>query len=166
MQHIFCITSFGTTAYPLLKAFLLKHSSIEVKNKLQTLLDVGLGYLKLGQPSTELSGGEAQRIKLATELSSRISEKTLYILDEPTTGLHIDDIKRLMQMVERLREGGATIIIIEHNLDVIKLADYIVDLGPNGGDMGGRLLFQGLPEDLLEVEESATAEYLRPYLKG
>ena len=139
---------------------------VKIKNKLQTLLDVGLGYLKLGQPSTELSGGEAQRIKLATELSSRISEKTLYILDEPTTGLHIDDIKRLMQMVERLREGGATIIIIEHNLDVIKLADYIVDLGPNGGDMGGRLLFQGLPEDLLEVEESATAEYLRPYLKG
>ncbi len=139
---------------------------VKIKNKLQTLLDVGLGYLKLGQPSTELSGGEAQRIKLATELSSRISEKTLYILDEPTTGLHIDDIKRLMQVINRLRDGGATVIIIEHNLDVIKLADYIIDLGPNGGDMGGRLLFQGTPENLINVEESATALYLKPYLKG
>ena len=139
---------------------------VKIKNKLQTLMDVGLGYLKLGQPSTELSGGEAQRIKLATELSSRISDKTLYILDEPTTGLHIDDIKHLMKVIERLRDGGATVIIIEHNLDVIKLADYIIDLGPNGGDMGGQLLFQGTPEDLIEVKESATAEYLKPYLKG
>ena len=139
---------------------------VKIKNKLQTLMDVGLGYLKLGQPSTELSGGEAQRIKLATELSSRISDKTLYILDEPTTGLHIDDIKHLMKVIERLRDGGATVIIIEHNLDVIKLADNIIDLGPNGGDMGGQLLFQGTPEDLIEVKESATAEYLKPYLKG
>lgn len=139
---------------------------VKIKNKLQTLMDVGLGYLKLGQPSTELSGGEAQRIKLATELSSRISDKTLYILDEPTTGLHIDDIKHLMKVIERLRDGGATVIIIEHNLDVIKLADYIIDLGPNGGDMGGQLLFQGTPEDLIEVKESATAEYLKSYLKG
>ena len=129
-------------------------------------MDVGLGYLKLGQPSTELSGGEAQRIKLATELSSRISDKTLYILDEPTTGLHIDDIKHLMKVIERLRDGGATVIIIEHYLDVIKLADNIIDLGPNGGDMGGQLLFQGTPEDLIEVKESATAEYLKSYLKG
>ena len=138
---------------------------VKIKNKLQTLNDVGLGYLKLGQSSTELSGGEAQRIKLASELSSRISEKTLYILDEPTTGLHIDDIKRLMLMINRLREGGATVIIIEHNLDVIKLADYIVDLGPCGGAMGGNLLFQGTPEELVEVKESATGEYLKNYLK-
>ena len=137
----------------------------KIKNKLQTLNDVGLGYLKLGQSSTELSGGEAQRIKLASELSSKISEKTLYILDEPTTGLHIDDIKRLMKMIERIRDNGATVIIIEHNLDVIKLADYIVDLGPYGGEKGGNLLFQGKPEDLINVEESATAEYLKPYLK-
>jgi excinuclease ABC subunit A len=136
----------------------------KIKNKLQTLYDVGLGYLKLGQSSTELSGGEAQRIKLASELSSKISEKTLYILDEPTTGLHIDDIKRLMMMVDRLRQGGATVIIIEHNLDVIKLADYIVDLGPGGGNNGGTLLFQGTPEDLINVSGSATAEYLKPYL--
>ena len=136
----------------------------KIKNKLQTLFDVGLGYLKLGQSSTELSGGEAQRIKLATELSSKISEKTLYILDEPTTGLHIDDIKRLMIMIERLREGGATVIIIEHNLDVIKLADYIVDLGPGGGNNGGTLIFQGTPEELIKVSGSATAEYLKPYL--
>ena len=143
-------------------AFFENHHKI--KNKLQTLYDVGLGYLKLGQSSTELSGGEAQRIKLASELSSKISDKTLYILDEPTTGLHIDDIKRLMLMVDRLRTGGATVIIIEHNLDVIKLADYIVDLGPGGGNNGGTLLFQGTPEDLINVSGSATAEYLKPYL--
>jgi excinuclease ABC subunit A len=143
--------------------FFENHSKI--KNKLQTLNDVGLGYLKLGQSSTELSGGEAQRIKLASELSSKISEKTLYILDEPTTGLHIDDIKRLMKMIERIRDNGATVIIIEHNLDVIKLADYIIDLGPQGGEKGGKLLFQGTPEDLINVSDSATAQYLKPYLK-
>ena len=137
---------------------------IKIKNKLQALYDVGLGYLQLGQSSTLLSGGEAQRIKLASELSSRISEKTLYILDEPTTGLHIDDIKRLMYMIERLREGGATVIIIEHNLDVIKLADYIVDLGPCGGANGGNLIFEGTPEELVKVKESATGEYLKKYL--
>ena len=137
---------------------------VKIKNKLQTLYDVGLGYLKLGQSSTELSGGEAQRIKLASELSSRISEKTLYILDEPTTGLHIDDIKRLMLMINRLREAGATLIIIEHNLDVIKLADYIVDLGPCGGEAGGNLIFAGTPEELVKVEESATGQYLKNYL--
>ena len=137
---------------------------IKIKNKLQALNDVGLGYLKLGQSSTELSGGEAQRIKLASELQSRISDKTLYILDEPTTGLHIDDIKRLMIMIDRLRQGGATVIIIEHNLDVIKLADYIIDLGPSGGHLGGNLLFEGTPEDLVNVKESATGEYLKNYL--
>lgn len=138
----------------------------KIASKIKTLVDVGLGYLKLGQPSTDLSGGEAQRIKLATELSSRISDKSLYILDEPTTGLHIDDIKRLMVMIERLRDGGATVVIIEHNLDVIKLADYIIDLGPNGGARGGKVLFQGLPEDLVNVRESETGKYLKPYLKG
>ena len=138
---------------------------LKIKNKLQALYDVGLGYLKLGQSSTELSGGEAQRIKLASELQSKISDKTLYILDEPTTGLHIDDIKRLMKMIERLREGGATVIIIEHNLDVIKLADYIVDLGPCGGELGGNLIFCGTPEELVKVKESATGEYLKKYLK-
>ena len=137
---------------------------IKIKTKLQALNDVGLGYLKLGQSSTLLSGGEAQRIKLASELQSRISDKTLYILDEPTTGLHIDDIKKLMIMINRLREGGATVIIIEHNLDVIKLADYIVDLGPCGGEGGGQLIFQGTPEDLINVKESATGEYLKKSL--
>lgn len=137
---------------------------LKIKTKLQALYDVGLGYLKLGQSSTELSGGEAQRIKLASELQSKISDKTLYILDEPTTGLHIDDIKRLMVMINRLREGGATVIIIEHNLDVIKLADYIVDLGPCGGEMGGNLIFAGTPEELVKVEESATGQYLKKYL--
>ena len=138
---------------------------VKIRNKLQILVDIGLGYLKLGQPSTELSGGEAQRIKLATELSSKISNKTLYILDEPTTGLHVDDINRLMKMIYRLRDGGATVLIIEHNLDVIKLADYIIDLGPDGGEAGGRLLFQGKPEDLIKVKNSATAKYLEEYLK-
>ena len=136
----------------------------KIKTKLQTLADIGLGYLKLGQPSTELSGGEAQRIKLATELQSKISAKTLYILDEPTTGLHVDDINRLMKMINRLRDGGATVIIIEHNLDVIKLADYIIDLGPNGGDDGGKVLYQGEINGIVKVKESATGQYLKKYL--
>ena len=143
--------------------FFKNHSKIV--NKIKAMVDVGLGYLKLGQSSTELSGGEAQRIKLASELSGRISDKTLYILDEPTTGLHVDDVFRLMKMIAKLRDNGATVIIIEHNLDVIKLADYIVDLGPEGGVKGGKLLFQGTPEDLINVEESATAIFLKPYLK-
>ena len=145
-------------------ALVFFENHLKIKNKLQALYDVGLGYLKLGQSSTELSGGEAQRIKLAAELQSKISEKTLYILDEPTTGLHIDDIKRLMYMINRLREGGATVVIIEHNLDVIKLADYIIDLGPCGGEKGGNLIFQGTPEELVKIEESATGEYLKKYL--
>ena len=136
----------------------------KIKNKLQCLYDIGLGYLKLGQPSTELSGGEAQRIKLATELQTKVNPKTLYILDEPTTGLHIDDINKLMKMIYRLRDGGATIIIIEHNLDVIKLADNIIDLGPDGGDFGGKLLYNGKPEGLVKVANSATGEYLKKYL--
>ena len=137
----------------------------KIKKKLQALIDVGLGYMKLGQSSTELSGGEAQRVKLASELSSKISEKTLYIMDEPTTGLHTDDIKRLMHVVNKIVDQGATVIIIEHNLDVIKLADYIVDMGPEGGDKGGTVMFEGTPEKLIQVEKSYTGQYLKPYLK-
>lgn len=137
----------------------------KIKAKLQTINDVGLGYIKLGQSSTTLSGGEAQRVKLAYELHSRISEKSLYILDEPTTGLHVDDIKRLMEVIARIADVGATVIIIEHNLDVIKLADYIIDLGPEGGNRGGTVLFEGTPEDLIKNEKSYTAKYLRPLLK-
>ncbi len=137
----------------------------KIKSKLQTLYDVGLGYIKLGQSSTTLSGGEAQRIKLAYELHSKISPKTLYILDEPTTGLHTDDIKRLMNVINRIADLGASVIIIEHNLDVIKLADYIIDMGPEGGDKGGTVLFAGRPEDLVKVENSYTGKFLKPLLK-
>lgn len=137
----------------------------KIKSKLQTIYDVGLGYIKLGQSSTTLSGGEAQRVKLAYELHSKISSKSLYILDEPTTGLHVDDIKRLMSVIARIADAGATVIIIEHNLDVIKLADYIIDLGPEGGNRGGTVLFEGTPEELIQQKNSYTAEYLRPLLK-
>ena len=137
----------------------------KIKSKLQTIYDVGLGYIKLGQSSTTLSGGEAQRVKLAYELSSKISARSLYILDEPTTGLHVDDIKRLMEVISRIADAGATVIIIEHNLDVIKLADYIVDLGPDGGNRGGTVLFEGKPEDLIKVKDSYTAQYLKPLLE-
>ena len=137
----------------------------KIKSKLQTLVDVGLGYLKLGQSSTTLSGGEAQRVKLAYELNSRISPKTLYIMDEPTTGLHTDDIKRLMDVIGRIADNKATVLIIEHNLDVIKLADYIIDMGPEGGNKGGTLLFSGRPEDLVKVKESYTGKYLKPLLE-
>jgi excinuclease ABC subunit A len=136
----------------------------KIKSKLQTIYDVGLGYIKLGQSSTTLSGGEAQRVKLAFELHSKITPKTLYILDEPTTGLHVDDIKRLMEVISRIADQGATVVIIEHNLDVIKLADYIIDLGPEGGNRGGNIIFAGTPEDLINVEGSYTAKYLKPYL--
>ncbi|MDE6013475.1 MAG: hypothetical protein K2G50_00870, partial [Anaeroplasmataceae bacterium] len=129
------------------------------------IVDVGLGYIKLGQSSTTLSGGEAQRVKLAYELHSKITPKTLYILDEPTTGLHADDIKRLMNVIGRIADAGATVIIIEHNLDVIKLADYIIDLGPEGGHKGGTVLFQGTPENLVKTKNSYTAQYLKPILE-
>lgn len=135
-----------------------------IKNKLQTLMDVGLGYIRLGQPSTQLSGGEAQRIKLAYELSKRSTGKTLYILDEPTTGLHIHDVNRLVKILQRLVDGGNTVIVIEHNLDMIKCADYIVDLGPEGGDKGGMIVATGTPEKITEVEESYTGKYLKKYL--
>ncbi|MDE6660577.1 MAG: excinuclease ABC subunit UvrA [Anaeroplasmataceae bacterium] len=137
----------------------------KIKAKLQTIYDVGLGYIKLGQSSTTLSGGEAQRVKLAYELHSKISPRSLYILDEPTTGLHVDDIKRLMEVISRIADAGATVIIIEHNLDVIKLADYIIDLGPEGGNRGGMVQYEGTPEELVKKCNSYTAQYLRPLLK-
>lgn len=135
-----------------------------IKNKLETLLDVGLGYVRLGQPSTQLSGGEAQRIKLSYELSRRSTGKTLYILDEPTTGLHIDDVSRLIKIIQRLTDGGNTVIVIEHNLDVIKCADHLIDLGPEGGEKGGTILAQGTPEEIAEVKKSYTGQYLKKML--
>ena len=135
-----------------------------VLRKIQTLNDVGLGYIKLGQPSTELSGGEAQRIKLATELSRKSTGKTIYILDEPTTGLHFADVHKLVEILHRLAADGNTVVVIEHNLDVIKTADYIIDMGPEGGDGGGTVIAQGTPEEVCEVEASYTGKFLKPYL--
>lgn len=136
-----------------------------IKNKIQTLYDVGLGYIRLGQSSTQLSGGEAQRIKLAYELSKRSTGKTLYILDEPTTGLHIDDVSRLVEILQRLVEAGNTVVVIEHNLDMIKCSDYIIDLGPEGGDKGGTIVATGTPENITKVEESYTGKYLKKMLR-
>ena len=136
----------------------------KIKQKIQTLYDVGLGYIKLGQPSTTLSGGEAQRVKLATELSKRATGKTLYILDEPTTGLHIDDVSRLVNILQRLVDTGNTIIVIEHNLDLIKTADHIIDLGPEGGDNGGEVVALGTPEQIVRNEKSHTGRFLKKYL--
>ncbi|WP_416198453.1 MAG: excinuclease ABC subunit UvrA [Sporanaerobacter sp.] len=136
-----------------------------IKRKLQTLYDVGLGYIKLGQPSTELSGGEAQRVKLATELSKRSTGKTLYILDEPTTGLHMADIHKLIQVLDKLVENGNSVVVIEHNLDVIKTADYIIDLGPEGGDEGGTIVATGTPEEITKVDASYTGQFLKEVLK-
>ena len=137
----------------------------KIQGKIQTLFDVGLGYIKLGQPSTTLSGGEAQRVKLATELSKRSTGKTLYILDEPTTGLHAADVKKLIGILQRLAEGGNTVLIIEHNLDVIKTADYIIDLGPEGGERGGLIIAKGTPEQVAQVKESHTGLYLKERLE-
>ena len=137
----------------------------KIYRKLKTLYDVGLGYIKIGQPATTLSGGEAQRVKLATELSKRSTGKTVYILDEPTTGLHIADVHRLVDVLQLLVDGGNTVIVIEHNLDLIKTADHIIDLGPEGGDMGGRIIAQGTPEKLADTKESYTGQYLKPLLK-
>ena len=132
--------------------------------KLTTLRDVGLGYVKLGQPSTTLSGGEAQRVKLATELSRRATGRTVYILDEPTTGLHADDVRKLLDVLQRLTDGGNTVLVIEHNLDVIKCADYIIDLGPEGGVGGGTVVATGTPEDIAACPASYTGQYLKKYL--
>ena len=135
-----------------------------IKQKIQTLHDVGLGYIKLGQPSTTLSGGEAQRVKLATELSKKPTGKTLYILDEPTTGLHIADVHKLVEILQRLVDTGNSIIVIEHNLDLIKTSDYIIDLGPEGGDKGGKIVAVGTPEQIARNEQSYTGQFLGKYL--
>ncbi|MBQ1850224.1 MAG: ABC-ATPase UvrA, partial [Lachnospiraceae bacterium] len=136
-----------------------------IRNKIQTLYDVGLGYVKLGQPSTELSGGEAQRIKLATELSKRSTGKTIYILDEPTTGLHFADVHKLVEILHRLADGGNTVVVIEHNLDVIKTADYIIDMGPEGGDRGGTVIAEGTPEEIVKNKKSYTGLYVKKMLE-
>jgi excinuclease ABC subunit A len=136
----------------------------KIARKLQTLFDVGLGYVKIGQPSTQLSGGEAQRVKLATELSRRDTGRTLYILDEPTTGLHVDDVKRLLEILQRLCESGSSVLVIEHNLDVIKCADYVIDLGPEGGNAGGNIVATGTPEEVAKVEGSYTGQFLKNVL--
>lgn len=135
-----------------------------IKRKLETLVDVGLSYITLGQPSTQLSGGEAQRIKLATELSRKQTGRTLYILDEPTTGLHIADVDKLIQMLNKLVESGNTVVVIEHNLDVIKTADHIIDLGPDGGDKGGYIIGEGTPEEIMENKDSHTGYFLKKHI--
>ena len=137
----------------------------KIRKKMETLYEVGLGYIKLGQPSTTLSGGEAQRIKLATELSRTATGNTIYILDEPTTGLHFADVDRLCSILSKLTEAGNTVVVIEHNLDVIKTADYIIDLGPEGGDKGGTVIATGTPEEVAQVEKSYTGRYLKRMLK-
>jgi excinuclease ABC subunit A len=137
-----------------------------VRAKLATLNDVGLGYVHLGQPATTLSGGEAQRVKLATELSRRATGRTVYVLDEPTTGLHMADVEKLLAVLHRLVDQGNTVVVIEHNLDVVKTADWIVDLGPEGGDRGGYVIAEGTPEEVAATAGSATGEYLARVLRG
>ena len=138
----------------------------KIKHKLQTLKDVGLGYIKLGQSATSLSGGEAQRVKLASELQRKATGKTLFVLDEPTTGLHTHDVKKLLEVLQRIVDNGDSVVVIEHNLDVIKCADYIIDLGPEGGDEGGELIACGTPEDIVQAERSYTGKYLKKVLEG
>jgi excinuclease ABC subunit A len=135
-----------------------------IRDKLVTLQRVGLGYIKIGQPATTLSGGEAQRVKLAKELSRRATGRTLYILDEPTTGLHFADVQKLLEVLHALVDAGNTVLVIEHNLEVVKTADWIIDLGPEGGDCGGHIVATGTPEEVASVEASHTGHYLRPYL--
>ena len=135
-----------------------------IQRKMQSLFDVGLGYVKIGQSSTTLSGGEAQRVKLATELSKRSTGRTVYILDEPTTGLHTDDVARLITVLDRLCDGGNTMVVIEHNLDMIKVADHIIDLGPEGGDGGGTVVAEGTPEEVAACDRSYTGQYLKKML--
>ena len=137
-----------------------------IRNKLQTMQDVGLGYIRLGQPATQLSGGEAQRVKLATELSKRATGSTLYILDEPTTGLSFEDCAYLLKVLQRLVDTGNTVVLIEHHLDLIKSSDWIIDLGPAAGDRGGRLIAEGTPQDIARLKHSATGRYLKAALEG
>jgi excinuclease ABC subunit A len=137
----------------------------KIRVKLKTLHDVGLGYIRLGQPATQLSGGEAQRVKLATELSRRDTGRTFYLLDEPTTGLHYADVERLLDVLHRLVEHGNTVVVIEHNLDVLKTADWVIDLGPEGGGRGGQLVAEGTPEQVALAEGSYTGQFLRPFLE-
>jgi excinuclease ABC subunit A len=138
----------------------------QIARKLQTLMEVGLSYIRLGQSATTLSGGEAQRVKLARELSKRDTGQTLYILDEPTTGLHFHDIKQLLNVLHRLRDHGNTIVVIEHNLDVIKTADWVVDLGPEGGDLGGQIIATGTPEQVAKLKHSYTGHFLKRVLQS
>jgi excinuclease ABC subunit A len=138
----------------------------KIKRKLQTLYDVGLGYIRMGQPATTLSGGEAQRVKLASELQKRSTGRTFYILDEPTTGLHFDDVRQLLHVLQRLVDAGNTVLVVEHNLDVIKSADHVIDLGPEGGDGGGDIVVAGTPEDVVACADSHTGRFLRPVLEG
>jgi excinuclease ABC subunit A len=138
----------------------------QIQTKLQTLIDVGLGYIKLGQSATTLSGGEAQRIKLAKELSKRATGRTVYILDEPTTGLHFEDVRRLLEVLHQLASLGNTVIVVEHNLDVIKSADWLIDLGPEGGEEGGRIVTEGTPEEVAKCKKSYTGQALRPVLNN
>ncbi len=135
-----------------------------IARRLQTIQDVGLGYIKIGQPATTLSGGEAQRVKLAAELGKRATGRTIYILDEPTTGLHIADVHKLIDVLQKFVDGGNTVIVIEHNLDLIKTADYVIDLGPEGGDAGGEIVAAGTPEEVAEVPQSYTGQYLKKML--
>lgn len=136
----------------------------QIYNKVKSLQDVGLGYIRLGQPSTTLSGGEAQRVKLATELSKKHTGKTLYILDEPTTGLHIADVEKLLIVLQRLVDSGNTVIVIEHNLDVIKTSDFVIDLGPEGGDAGGYVVASGTPNDIINNKDSFTGQSLKEFM--
>jgi excinuclease ABC subunit A len=136
-----------------------------IRTKLETLTEVGLGYVQIGQAATTLSGGEAQRVKLSRELSKKSTGRTVYILDEPTTGLHADDILKLLNVLGKLVDGGNTVIVIEHNMDVIKTADYIIDLGPEGGDDGGRIVGSGTPEQIAEIKTSYTGQYLKEVLR-
>ena len=142
------------------------HAIPSVRDKMETLNRVGLGYIKIGQAATTLSGGEAQRVKLAKELSRRATGKTLYILDEPTTGLHFEDVRKLLEVLHALVDQGNTVLVIEHNLEVIKTADHIIDIGPEGGDEGGRIVATGTPEEICAIKDSYTGQYLTPYLKS
>ena len=136
-----------------------------IRDKMDALARVGLGYIKVGQQATTLSGGEAQRVKLSKELAKRSTGRTLYILDEPTTGLHFEDVRKLLEVLHELVEGGNTVVVIEHNLDVVKTADWIIDIGPEGGDGGGQIVAEGTPEQVAEVDASHTGRYLKPMLQ-